>query len=186
METGRNTPDVSWIQEEETLLAINTIPPKEPLTSIPWRFVFVNADSCIVRVLRREQPLDVSGNVSRLPKETILQLIQSAKQKFGSHETYSLEDILIWNAGVDPHRLFQYAEPDNDPCAIGHEFTRGSIFYDLVFPSSVFVFHPNQEVFVFFRESKDTRTPAATSKGTKRVRFAPTGGTTRRCGNRRP
>jgi hypothetical protein len=175
------TPDVSWIQEEETLLALNTIPPKEVLTSIAMDFLFVNSDADIVRVLRRTQTLDVSGNISRLPKESILMLIQNAKQEHGGH--YSLEDILVWNAGVEPEHLFQYAESE-DPTGIGTEFTRGSIFYDLVFMPSVFVFHPIQQMFVVFRESKEKETNKTTTKqhkGTKRVRFY-SGGTTRRRG----
>ena len=174
------TPDVSWIQEEETLLALNTIPPKEVLTSIAIDFLFVNSDADIVRVLRRTQTLDVSGNISRLPKESILLLIRNAKEEFGSAGKYVLEDILVWNAGVEPDHLFQYAESD-DPTAIGTEFTRGSIFYDLVFMPSVFVFHPNQQMFVVFRESKEKETNKTTTKhkGTKRVRFF-SGGTTRR------
>ena len=167
------TPDISWIQEEETLLALNTIPPKEPLTSIVVDFLFVNADADIARVLRRTQTLDVSGNISRLPKESMLMLVRNAKEEHGGH--YSLDDILVWNAGVEPEHLFQYAESD-DPTVIGTEFTRGSIFYDLVFTPSVFIFHPNQHVFVVFRES-NAKT-AKTHKGTKRVRFH-SGGTRR-------
>ena len=186
METDIDTPDVSWIQEEETLMAVRTIPPKQPLSSITLRFVFVNMDSCVVDVLRREQTLDVSGNTSRLPKETVLTLIQTVKDQFvsgGKGGHYGLEDILIWNAGAEPQHLFSYAESD-DPTAIGTEFTRGSIFYDWVFPPTVFVFHANQEVFLFFRETNDKRNPAeptaSSAKKTKRVRFAPGGGTTRR------
>ena len=145
------TPDVSWIQEEETLLALNTIPPKQPLTSIDIDFLFINSDSLIVDVFQRKQRLDVSGNVSLLPKESILFLVERAKQQLAPNGKYVFEDFLVWNAGIEPERLFQYAESD-DPTAIGTGFSRGSIFYDLVLDPSVFVFHSNQQIFMIFRE----------------------------------
>ena len=167
------TPDVSWIQEEETLLSLNTIPNKTPLLSIQCSFLFVNADMAIETVFHRVQTLDVSGNLSRLPKETVIQLIQSAKEEFAAGHTdnahYSLDDILIWNAGVEPHHLLQYSESD-DPTAISSEFTRGSIFYDLIFPSSVFIFHSNQHIFMIFRESNKHERRGHHS--TKRVHFS--------------
>ena len=176
----RDTLDVSWIKEEEVLISMTSIPPKEVLKSIPLQFVFVNSESEIVWVIQRTQSLDISGNQSVLPKETILKHIQTAKEEYASSGSasgtaVSFMDMLIWNAGIEPDHIHRYAEFD-DPGRLGTEFIRGSIFYDTLLDPSMFIFHSNQCIFLFFRESVSHKGilfgQGHLSQGTKRVRFA--------------
>jgi len=181
----KDTLDVSWIEEEEMLHSLSSIPPKEPLLSIRIRVCFVHADSSLETVLDSTASLDISGNCSILPKETLRNHIQEAKEKYlqlhrpGSTDSlFSLEDILLWNAGVDIAQLPSYAE-FGDPSDIEREFLRGSLSYDTILSPSLFIFHSLQCIYVFLREkpllpSAGSLPVSAGKKRTKRVRFAST------------
>jgi len=77
-----STLDLSWITEEETLINMDCIPMKTPLTQIEMRFLFVNTESYVTGIDPIRIPLDVSGNVSILPKRVFIDQTELAKQNY--------------------------------------------------------------------------------------------------------
>lgn len=189
-----NELDLDWIREEETLLSLSELLPNTPLSTIRVQFLFVDVSSSVHLGMVSFPSLepDANTNHSILPKNTLIELIERAKQQYvsvspssgsaGSSRVFSLGDILIWNHNVDSDHIQQYAESCS-PNWISTEFIRGSISQDIVLPPSISVLHSIQTIYVILHEtppppSKNTsrsilRT-TSTNKLTKRVRFSTT------------
>jgi hypothetical protein len=149
-----NTLDMLWLQEEETLIHMNSVQAKQPLTNIELRFLFVDAELYVKKLPPRVMALDVSGNVSVLSNECLMSQIAIAKQEY--IETYassgilSVIDTFIWNTEVDHEHLRQYIK-NGFPTT----FTNVSLSSPIVLKPSLPMFHSLQSIFVVFRECKD-------------------------------
>ena len=205
MRTFATTPelDLEWIKEEETLQGMNELPQSTVLPKIQIQFFVVDTESEVRTGIKLVQPLqlDLSNNVSILPKNTLLRHIESAKREYmktqqpsatATSAQFSLLDILIWNPTIEPDHLARYASV-YDPEWIASEFIRGNIFEDIILPPSLFVFHSEQTIYVILREktppppnptairgilrnhTNNTNTPVSASNpkkhATKRVQF---------------
>jgi hypothetical protein len=161
-----DTLDVSWIQEEEKLMAMDSIPEKEPLRSVQIRCLFADIDGTITHTDKITQELDVSAPPrSILSKDVLMELVETAKRKYASTKQYSLADILVWNTDIDADALDQ--EYTATPT-----FTKGSIFRDVVFPPSLFIFHSVQCVYILFLEKPQSVLVRDKKSATKKqVRF---------------
>ena len=153
----KNELDLEWLNEEETLQYMDSIPQPSALPKIRIEFLFADIHSEIRPGIKITQPLyiDVSRGVSILSKNTLLRHIETAKQQYtaaySSSSQFSLIDILIWNVNVDSDHISRYANI-HDPEWISPGFTHGSIFDDIVLSPSLFVFHSEQTIYVILRE----------------------------------
>ena len=170
-----DTLGLSWIQEEEALIHMNSIPAKQPLSKIEMRFLFVDTDMYVKEIPARVVELDISGNVSILSNECLMKQIEIAKQEYietyASSGIFSIMDIFIWNIDLEHAHLHQYIKN-----GFPNKFTNVSLSSPIVLKQSLPIFHSTQSIFVVFRECKDNTLKSAKSTGvkqTKRVRFQP-------------
>ena len=170
-----NTLGLSWIQEEEALIHMNSIPEKQPLKHIEIRFLFVDTEMYVKEIPSRVVELDVSGNSSILSNDCLLKQIEIAKreyiQTYATTGIFSFMDMFLWNVDLDHHHLRQCIK-NGFPTTFNHLSLTSSI----VLKPSLPLFHSMQSIFVVFRECKDNtrkNTKPAGMKQTKRVRFQP-------------
>jgi hypothetical protein len=170
-----DTLGLSWIQEEEALIHMNSIPAKQPLSKIEMRFLFVDTDMYVKEIPARVVNLDISGNVSILSNECLMEHITIAKREYietyASSGIFSIMDVFIWNNELEHAHLYQYIKN-----GFPNKFTNASISSPIVLKPSLPIFHTTQTIFVVFRECKDNTRKSAKSTGvkqTKRVRFQP-------------
>lgn len=174
-----DTLDISWIQEEEALMDMVSIPNKTPLQRVELQFLFVDSESYVKRIPKRMVELDVLGTSSILSKESLEQCIETAKKEytntFASSGVFSIMDILIWNITLGAEHIqpfvdtgmnlaFLYGKSAGDFCSVN----------SIVLEPSLSIFHSIQSIIIVFRESKQciVKKPVC-KKHTKRVRFHP-------------
>lgn len=162
-EAKEDTLDISWLTEEESMIQLNSCLEKELLLHIELRVFFVDTQFSMREMSPRKLKLDISGNGSILPKESIIQEIETAKQEYTelytSSGVFTLMDVLIWNIAMDATRIH-----------LMREFEHGSLFSDIVLAPSLSIFHSEQCIFIFLRECCKSSV-SSKSKQTKRVRF---------------
>ncbi len=165
MNTDMDTLDVSWIQEEEKLMSLDSIPEKEPLRSVQIRCLFADIDGTVAHHDKFSQELDVSHpSGSILSKDILMGIVETAKRKYAPKQ-YSLADILVWNTDIDADALDQ--EYTTTPT-----FTKGSVFRDVVFPPSLFIFHSVQCIYIILSEKPQSVLVRDKKSATKKqVRF---------------
>ena len=177
---NEDTLDLSWLQEEEALIHMDTVMPKTSLEHIELRVFFVDIHMCLREIPPRKVDLVVlEGKNSILSKDRMLKLIETAKREYtevyASSGVFTLLDILIWNMTAGTDHLQPFVDTG---CSA--EFIHGSLFSDIVLEPSLSIFHSEQCIFLFLRECNTTAT-SSKLKQTKRVRFhAYAGNTTRK------
>lgn len=183
LDLEEETLDISWLQEEESLIHMDSIPQKKPLERIELRMFFVDSQMCMREIHPCMVELDVSENASILSKECVLKHIEKAKREYtdiyASSGAFTLLDILIWNITVGAEHIQSFTGDKtcdkscdtNQSATYGPAgFIHGSLFSDIVLEPSLSVFHSEQCVFIFLRECK-TGSSSSKPKQTKRVRF---------------
>jgi hypothetical protein len=183
LELEEETLDISWLQEEESLIHMDSIPQKKPLERIELRMFFVDSQMNMQEIHPCMVELDVSnnGSLSILSKECILKHIEKAKREYtdiyASSGSFTLLDILIWNITVGAEHIQSFVEASASSSSYGDTvgFAHGSLFSDIVLEPSLSIFHSEQCVFIFLRESRSTNSSNHNNKSnpkqTKRVRF---------------
>lgn len=168
-QTNYHELDLDWIREEELLLSLNELLQNTPLTKIRVQFLFVDLSSSVHLGMVSFPTLEIdtkTADSSILPKTTLIELIERAKQEYvsvsavsavsadskTSSRVFALDDILIWNHNVDSDHIQQYAESCS-PDWISTDFIRGSISQDIVLSPSIFVLHSIQTIYVILRET---------------------------------
>ena len=109
LDLEEETLDISWLQEEESLIHMDSIPQKKPLERIELRMFFVDSQMCMREIHPCMVELDVSENASILSKECVLKHIEKAKREYtdiyASSGAFTLLDILIWNITVGAEHI---------------------------------------------------------------------------------
>lgn len=141
--------DLSWTRE---YIQPNSIHVREPMSQIKIHFLYIDNHSKIDRHLSEYYPLDIFENDlntgSVLPQGRLLQVIQSKRQILDKR--YKLDDILLFFITMDSNQLVSFVQNNNQD---SREYLQTKqIPCDIVVPSSIFIFHSINTIYLIFRE----------------------------------
>ena len=146
--------DISWVNEQEKILNVANKYYREPMSSVEIFFVYINQNKYIQDIVSEKHNLSKKmNNTSFLPKEYVLQLIQSNKRKT-MFSKYKLQDILFFNLDIEPEHIQTYSKIDNTnkKGLYSNYFKTLPIIDDINFNDSIFIFHNINSVFIVFQE----------------------------------
>jgi hypothetical protein len=179
--------DTSWINEHERLSSVGEKYLREPMDSINLYFIYINRNLYIEKITTDKQPLQLSEDkkYSYLPKETLLQIIQTKKVKT-QFSKYKLIDIISYLVDLDPEHIQSYSKNEN----LVEEEQQSPFFKTIPFtsdikvPPSIFIFHEINAVYFIFQEVellnnrhtlksilKNSLQPSSSKSNTKKVRI---------------
>lgn len=142
LEDDNDTLDLSWIEEERTLLQC-TYMQKTPLQTIRLQCIYVNPESDIVAQHTHSCSLTMHETRSILPLVLLRPYLET---KVMEHIQYSLDQTLIYHIDVDATHLPAYLSSYDAVSLVPV-----SANADLVIESALPIFHPIIELFAFFK-----------------------------------
>ena len=142
--------DLSWTKE---YIQTDSIHVREPMSKIKIHFVYIDNYSKIDRVLSEYYPLDIFENDSNsgsiLSQSRLLQIIQSKRQILDKR--YKLDDILLYFITMDSGQLHSFVQ-DKTNVGKSEYLQSKQIPCNIVVPSSIFIFHSMNSIYLIFRE----------------------------------
>lgn len=141
--------DLDWVKEQERMVHIEKNAIREPMKSINIHFVYVNLNSTIHKTITEKYPLVIhsENNRSVLQKEKLMKMIQGKKSSTFLTK-YIFMDILIHNIDLESNFIQKYIQDSGSPSFL----KTMPILDDIYFESSIFIFHPLNAVYIFFKE----------------------------------
>lgn len=138
--------DTSWIEKEEKRFSIEMNYKKSPMESITCYFIYIDSKNSIQKVMKEKEPLvSIFSNVG-IFNSRVLQMVQH--HRFLTNIRYKIMNIMRYNIHLDTEVIQQYASQD-----ISYNFFEEiSIFNDILIDPSVFIFHPLNSLYFFFKE----------------------------------
>jgi len=143
--------DTSWINENERLYKINENVIREPMDTIPLKFVYINRNMYIDKVIQKKQPLVKGEYGTILSKETLLQLIQTNKIKT-PFSKYKLDEVLLYLVNLDPDNIQSFSKNENIDDNSKSFLNVISILNDVKVDDSIFIFHNINSIYFIFQE----------------------------------
>lgn len=140
--------DLSWTEEPNRLINSQTLYPSEPMKTIDIQIIYINSSSNIDKLKRETQVLQViesSGSI--LTEDVLLRIIQNNKQ-FGNTR-YKYEGLATYFVTLDPTNIFQHIQ---NPEGSFDFFLEKNRVDTLFIPSTLFIFHSINTIYLFFRE----------------------------------
>lgn len=138
--------DLSWTKE---YIKNDSIHIREPMSKIKIQFIYINNQSNVEKMMYEYYPLDIFENESTsgsiLSQNRLLQIIQSKRQLLDKR--YKLDDILLYFITMDSTQLGSFVQ-DGTIDAI----QTLQIPCDIIIPSSIFIFHSINTIYLIFRE----------------------------------
>jgi hypothetical protein len=140
--------DSSWFLEKNKEEIIE----KEPMSSIPISFIYINLNNEIHRIISEKHELEIDEEEEDpfLSKETILYLISEKIKLENGH--YRLLDILLFNIDLEPSEISSFPS-----CSFIKNI---SFLDDIVIPCSLPIFHSYNCLFIVFREISVPKKPS--------------------------
>ena len=142
--------DLSWTKE---YIQTDSIHVREPMSKIKIHFVYIDNYSKIDRVLSEYYSLDIFENDSNsgsiLSQSRLLQIIQSKRQILDKR--YKLDDILLYFITMDSGQLHSFVQ-DKTNSDKSEYLQSKQIPCNIVVPSSIFIFHSMNSIYLIFRE----------------------------------
>ena len=137
--------DTSWIDNYQKISSIQENYFREPMTSIPLFFIYMNQNDEIIKVMCEEEVLESSTIFT----ERLLRIIEDKRHI--NHSTYKLVDLLQYVVDIEPENLQSFIAEEG-----GSQWLK-SISYsigDIKIPHSIFIFHELNHLYFFFRISE--------------------------------
>jgi hypothetical protein len=144
--------DISWIGEQERIQTIHPGISKEPMQSVRLFFLYLNKHHYIEKILKETVDLKkvdgIKGSV--LSKEWVLRMIQS-KKIHTPVSKYRFQEILQFDIPIEADYLHSFSKKEGEP---EYSFLKvlPAPYNDIVFPESLFVFHPIHSLFFVYQE----------------------------------
>jgi len=144
--------DMSWINDHERLSAIEENYQREPMESINTFFIYINRNLYIEKIITDVQKLTLSDDktCSYLPKDILLQIIQSRKIKT-SFSKFKLTDIISYLVDLDPENIQSFSQNEN-PSSTFLNVIPISNTNDIKINPSIFIFHQMNAIYFLFEE----------------------------------
>ena len=142
--------DTSWFQEYDKLLNIDTNFAKEVMNTIDIKFLYIDSHNNIQHIFSEQYNLHIDASGSFLLKDDLLMLIQQKKYK--NNIKYKLDDILFYHVPIDHTHISEFTSQPSQ-----QDFLKKISFFDsLHIPDSIFIFHPINSLYFFFKENEST------------------------------
>lgn len=160
--------DISWIQEQERIQNIESNYYREPMEFINAYFIYINQNQYIDKILCEKYDLDIKNSGSQLNKETLLQIIQNKKIK-NNYSKYKLIDILQYHVELEPEHIQSYVNNGELIEKSKNVLKNISLFDDIVFSPSIFIFHGINCLYFVFQEVETIKANANARKSSKSI-----------------
>ena len=140
--------DISWMDEQKRILAIDHNYQREPLESITFHFCYTNADT-IYKVLT-EKYLFRDKN-STVPLSDLEKIIQE-KSKMDTIQ-YDFSEYATFVVDLEPENIQSYVKTEASQASqVNFMSEKKNVIADIVCPQSIFIFHSLNAVIVIFKE----------------------------------
>lgn len=143
--------DISWMDEQKRILAIDHNYQREPLESITFHFCYTNADT-IYKVLT-EKYLFRDKN-STVPLSDLEKIIQE-KSKMDTIQ-YDFSEYATFVVDLEPENIQSYVKTEASQASQASQVNflseKKNVIADIVCPQSIFIFHSLNAVIVIFKE----------------------------------
>jgi hypothetical protein len=150
-----NTEDMddSWIAEEERVLAINKDLKREELEYIKIYFCFLDVENAISKITSMKYTFSNEndrGDYTRILTENeILSMIESKKND--DLRNYVFSDMLLYTVDIEATHINLFNQSVDEP-GDSHFLKHYTIVSDVVFPSSIFIFHSINGLYILLKE----------------------------------
>lgn len=179
MENVEDFLDLSWTEEHNRLLNSQITYPCEPMSSIFIKMIYINSNLVIDKVVNKKYSLSKIENVegSILSENLLMHIIQNNK-KLGNH-CYKYQGLATYFVNLEPDKIFDYAQNPLTIDFFSYKNTIGPMITGpIVVPSTLFIFHSINTIYMFFHELELVSKPksilkkGSDNKITKRVRIS--------------
>lgn len=174
--------DSSWIEEEES--RYNSVKDRENMVSICCYFIYIGADSSILKVIKEDENLSELGLDSDNHKKKgiqnnrLLYIIQN-KKLLDSGQRFKISNLLKYIVDIEPENMSEFIGLDDSMLRDSGFLKEVNIFGDITIESSIFCFHSLSSLYFFFREDEMIMKPVRSilkvhnsdSRTTKKVRI---------------
>ena len=138
--------DLSWIQEEQSLLeGPTTQSTKTVMSEIAFRSIYIGANQEILSQNRTVFPLEMHDTYSTLSNARLLKYIKDFQRFNGIR--YKLGDILLYHVNIDFEHIQAFVS-----CGTVGSFNPISMFEVLVIEPSLSIFHEINEIYMFYQD----------------------------------
>tara|TARA_B100000902_G_C26983847_1_gene751610 strand:- start:5 stop:649 length:645 start_codon:yes stop_codon:yes gene_type:complete len=143
----------SWIQEQEKLLKVDSVFKNEPMHSIYAKFIYINQNQYIDKVICKTLPLVVKDDFSILTNDLLIQYIDSNKLK-SKQSKYKLNDIFLCNFDLLPSSIQMFSKNEINNQNANSYLKKVDPLNDLIIYPSTFVFHDINTLYFIFEEEE--------------------------------
>lgn len=135
--------NISWINEQKRILAVDHNYQREPLESVLFHFCYTNSDT-IHKVVTEKYIF--RDNNSTVPLSDLQKIIEE-KSKMDFIQ-YDFAEYATFIVDLEPENIQSYIKSDtsNFLCE------KKNILTDIICPQSIFIFHSLNAVFIVFKE----------------------------------
>jgi len=151
--------DETWIHELQKIQDIKQNYCKECMDSISVHSIFVNTDKHIDKIINLEVALSshtILENHMYIPKNKLMSIIKQNKEHLGqqSKREYKLIDIASFFVTLEPEHIQSYSKSNT---LIDHNFFKIHPYIDDIHvPTSIFIFHKLNSIFLIYQEFVST------------------------------
>jgi len=148
--------DSSWIEEEET--RYNTIKDRENMDSISCYFIYIGADSTILKVITENEilsdfGLDGDSNKKGIQNDRLLHIIQN-KRSLDSGQRFKISSLVKYVVDIEASGLSLFSSLDKHDLRDSGFLKEVNIFGDVIIEPSIFCFHSLASLYFFLREDE--------------------------------
>ena len=136
--------DTSWIVEQKKILTIEKSYPRESIKEITFQFLYIDVSNSLVKTISEKYSFRKNDSI---PKEDLEKIID-AKKTLNSIN-YNFTEYATYIVDLEPENIQSYAKSDSQ---INFMSSAKTDLSDIVCPSSIFIFHSLNTVFMFFKE----------------------------------
>jgi hypothetical protein len=140
--------DISWIQEHERIQNIQKSYCREPMTSIPLFFIYINQHQYIDKILSEKHDISVEDKLS---KEALLHIVE--KHKISTPVSkYKLVDVLKFHVTIEPEHIQTFSKNENIEEISKDLMKVLPVLDEIKIEPSIFIFHSLNSIYFIFQE----------------------------------
>jgi len=140
--------DLSWTEETNRLINSQTLYPCEPMSTIGVQCIYISSSLSVHHIKHETLSLQViEGSGSILSEEVLLHTIQNNKQL--GETRYKYDGLATYFVTLNQTNIFQHVQ---NPEGSFDFFSEKNRVDTLFIPSTLFIFHSINTIFLFFRE----------------------------------
>ena len=137
--------DLSWIEEEQSLLEGPTQSRKIVMPEITFHCIYIGPHQEIVSHVRNRCSLEMRDTHSILTNARLLKYIKDFQRVDGIK--YKLGDMLLYHVNIEFENIQAFVS-----CGSVGQFQPISLFEDVVVEPSLAIFHEINEIYMFYQE----------------------------------